>query len=80
MVSRQFKRRMDRLKVNNVKKYGSVRKCPFDDYPCERKPSPIDGDRECFGVFGDRGEGEVVFVPPCSRLPPSVDPDSFTIS
>ena len=69
MVSRQFRRRMDRLREKNLKNYGSIRKCIFDNYPCERKPSPIDGDMQCGGIFYDRGEGEVVLVPPCPRFP-----------
>lgn len=72
-LSRQFKRRMGRLEKKHVKKYGSVRKCPFDGFLCERSPSPIDGDLQCggissFGSFAKNGEEEVVLTP-CYRSP-----------
>ena len=69
VVSRQFKRRMYRLRIKNLKKYGSIRKCLFDGYPCERRPSPIDGDRECFGSSSFGSDIDVVIVPPCGRYP-----------
>ena len=70
-LSRQFRRRMERLREDNIRKYGSERKCFFDEFPCERKPSPIDGDRECGGVFyfdllTKNGEEEEI-ASPCSR-------------
>jgi len=69
MVSRQFKRRMKKIGKKNLRKYGSLRECPFDKFPCEIKPSPIDGGFSCGGaVFGD-GVREVVLESPCYRFP-----------
>ena len=72
-LSRQFRRRMARLEKKHVKKYGSARSCPFDGFPCERSPSPIDGDPQCGGISSfdssaKNGEEEVI-LQPCYRSP-----------
>lgn len=55
------------------RKYGrKVRLCIFDNKPCERPPSSIDGDPQCggawfFGTFASNGKEEEI-RPNCSRM------------
>jgi len=66
---------MDRVGEEILPRYGrKVRLCPFDQMPCCRPPSPIDGDFQCGGMYYcvdfNRPEDEVEIVPPCPRLDP----------
>lgn len=52
-------------------KYGrKVRNCLYDNKPCERPQSPLDGDYECGDAiwFNDENNDVVVLRPICSRL------------
>lgn len=74
MVSRQERRRNERLKTKqspNEWKSNSNWKCVFDNQPCCRSPSPLDGDHECGGITywsSDKGAKETELIPPCERM------------
>jgi hypothetical protein len=77
-MKRQERRRLERLRKNKPiidKSFKPDPKilCPFDNNPCSRPRSDIDGDLQCGGIqySGDLTHDEMVdVVPPCERLRP----------